>query len=90
MLDQVVVAGIGAADRVASDGHGLGGAKVLVSKGPHCGATQSNNITAQCGHGGSAGQRGNGVGVVGLVAGGEASHAQISLADVGAQAGLLQ
>ena len=91
LLEQVVVVVVATTDQTqAGDGDGLGRSDVLVGKRA-CGcAAQSHGVTRQGGDGGGPGQRGNCVGVVYLVAGTQTSHAQVSLADIGRQTGLLQ
>ena len=89
MLEQCVVADIGAADRVARDGDGTG-ADVLAGKRADGGAPERDGVAAQRGDGGAAAQDGSLVGVIDLVGGGDAGDGEVGLGDGRAQSSLLE
>ena len=81
MLDQVVVAGIGAADGIACDGHGLAGAEVLICKGTCSRAAERDIVGAKLGDGGATAQDGSLVGVIDLGGSGDAGDGEVGLGD---------
>ena len=89
MLDQRVVAGIGAADGVAAHRDGFAECCVLVAEHAARSAAQRDHVAAQGSDRGRAGQGRGGGGVIHLVAGGQSRDGEIGRADVGGQSGLL-
>ena len=89
-LRNIVVAGIGAAQRIAADRHRPARASVLAQEARRRGAGQGHRIAAERRHGRGTGQRRRRGAVVDLVVREHAGHGKIGLADIGAQAARLQ
>ena len=89
LLDQVVVDGIGAAERDTSNGDRLAGTDVLVGKGAHWRAADGYAVAAQCRRTSSTRERGGCAAVINFVTGGKPRDAQVGLADVGSKTALL-
>ena len=89
LLDQVVVPRIGAGKGVAAHRNRLAGADVLVGKDSYRSAADGNVVRTKLGDGGASAEDRTDRCVIDPVARGEPGDAEIGLADVGRQTGLL-